>query len=977
MRFNKFVAIVFLLACGSINASAQYSKLYKSEDFSFHFNESSEERISFLDSTFKVELGDLQKRVNYYTNNPLDILLLENSSFTASNIIGSFEPVVEGQVKLSKSQVSIDLQSNLNDIIAQFRFQVIKILVDEMMFGGSFQDRIKNANVINLPDWVLPGLFHYVAYQWDVATDNEMRFVQETYGLQKFNRIPKSHDIVKGASFWKYLEHNYGEFAIPNLLYMARRSPKFNGAIYFAFQANMVDVYRGWEKFFRKAYESEQNRRNPVNGMSLAKDKLIDLHLLNPKELITLESTPFGHSLFRVNLINKKRTKIYSLSKDEECYRQFSGSISSVGDTIVLITKVLNQTKFTFIANQDYTSEYTDAKVSSLNGAENSLYYLSSSFDSSRVYNYQRGEVLSFHGYINSFDVFGDILAFISNSRLGSDIWTYHLKTGVTKNIYQSKEELRQIIFANNNNLLYNSNESGIWNGQIFSLENFSAKPVTNYRSNILYHQYSDSIFLEYLDQSNNSSLYKSEPLGLEDFFIYDTIYPTAFHNTDSYVRRTNSKPKLNKLDSLSSYSFQSPINSAYDFTLDNYDSLESNGLEFTISAIDAKSNLPTYNPYTAFLSLTNQPLVTSSSGFERAIPLLTPNRLNISIGGSLSDTYEKNYLKIGFLGLLQAGARDIEFQYFKLGKSILDFRFLNRRRIVFDQDLRDGFRTTLLSIGTQSKVDTKILFKNRLEFRNDRFDPFLFNVESLSEIPLQKWITRFQSSLSYHSHSAQRSLDVNFNLEPMVNIDNREYSVSSSLDVGFKHILHSKISYIGTFKAGTSQGTSPNFYMIGGYSTDLLTEFTNRSFSDFLQPMIFKNVFGVRGFGVNYRNGNTYFLHSSQVGIQLLDYFFTRPIASEVFSNLIFHSFFDIGTSFYGASIYDKPNVLNSTLIESQNGGIRIERRAFKNPLIFSTGIGMSTKVYGYDVSVDYAYGYEDQKFQNPIWHFGLGLPF
>jgi hypothetical protein len=593
------------------------------------------------------------------------------------------------------------------------------------------------------------------------------------------------------------------------------------------------------------------------------------------------------------------------------------------------------------------------------------------------VFNYQRGEVLSFHGYINSFDVFGDILAFTSNSRLGSDIWTYHLKTGVTKNIYQSKEELRQIIFANNNNLLYNSNESGIWNGQIFSLDNFSAKPVTNYRSNILYHQYSDSIFLEYLDQSNNSSLYKSEPLGLEDFFIYDTIYPTAFHNTDSYVRRTNSKPKLNKLDSLSSYSFQSPINSAYDFTLDNYDSLESNGLEFTISAIDAKSNLPTYNPYTAFLSLTNQSLVTSSSGFERAIPLLTPNRLNISIGGSLSDTYEKNYLKIGFLGLLQAGARDIEFQYSKLGKSILDFRFLNRRRIVFDQDLRDGFRATLLSIGTQSKVGTKILFKNKLEFRNDRFDPFLFNVESLSEIPLQKWITRFQSSLSYHSHSAQRSLDVTFNLEPMVNIDNREYSVSSSLDVGFKHILHSKIRYIGTFKAGTSQGTSPNFYMIGGYSTDLLTEFTNRSFSDFRQPMLFKNVFGVRGFSVNYRNGNTYFLHSSQVGIQLLDYFFTRPIASEVFSNLIFHSFFDIGTSFYGTSTYDKPNVLNSTLIESQNGGIRIERRAFKNPLIFSTGIGMSTKVYGYDVSVDYAYGYEDQKFQNPIWHFGLGLPF
>ena len=59
-------------------------------------------------------------------------------------------------------------------------------------------------------------------------------------------------------------------------------------------------------------------------------------------------------------------------------------------------------------------------------------------------------------------------------------------------------------------------------------------------------------------------------------------------------------------------------------------------------------------------------------------------------------------------------------------------------------------------------------------------------------------------------------------------------------------------------FKAVTSQGNSPNFYMIGGKFNDLNSKIMNQSFSDYNTPIFYESLYGVRGFSVNHRNGNT-----------------------------------------------------------------------------------------------------------------------
>jgi hypothetical protein len=164
---------------------------------------------------------------------------------------------------------------------------------------------------------------------------------------------------------------------------------------------------------------------------------------------------------------------------------------------------------------------------------------------------------------------------------------------------------------------------------------------------------------------------------------------------------------------------------------------------------------------------------------------------------------------------------------------------------------------------------------------------------------------------------------------------------------------------------------------MLGGAAGDVLIKDENRSFSEYKQAALYTNLYGIRGFNANYRNGNTFCSMQTQFESKVLEYVLKRPITAEVFANLKGHVFIDVATAFYGSGIYDEANVLSTSKVESSTKALLIEINAYKNPIIASTGVGASTFIYGYKVSFDYAFGLEERKFKTPVLHLSLGHSF
>ena len=178
-------------------------------------------------------------------------------------------------------------------------------------------------------------------------------------------------------------------------------------------------------------------------------------------------------------------------------------------------------------------------------------------------------------------------------------------------------------------------------------------------------------------------------------------------------------------------------------------------------------------------------------------------------------------------------------------------------------------------------------------------------------------------------------------------------------------------------FKAATSQGNSPNYYMIGGKSNDLLSKITSQSFSDFRTPLSYESLYGVRGFSVNHRNGNSAAILKSQLDFKILQLLYNSPISNQFFSDIKFHLFADFGTTFYGRGIYARENILGRSTLSTSTKTVDIQVNAFRDPSIMSFGSGFSSSLFRYKIQFDYAIGIDDRKIHEGIFHIGLGKSF
>lgn len=196
------------------------------------------------------------------------------------------------------------------------------------------------------------------------------------------------------------------------------------------------------------------------------------------------------------------------------------------------------------------------------------------------------------------------------------------------------------------------------------------------------------------------------------------------------------------------------------------------------------------------------------------------------------------------------------------------------------------------------------------------------------------------------------------------------------------RHYLRIDKRSILAFRAAgaVSFGNDRILYYLGGADNELFGSFnTNIPIppADNVGFVTLAN--SLRGFGQNIRNGNNYVLANAEVRVPIFRYFSDR-IQSPFFRNFQAVAFFDAGTAWSGSSPYSEENPLNTSFFPTNTGGFKpvsVKVVYFRDPLVFSYGIGARSLLFGYHVRVDYAWGFETRNVLEPRLHLSLGMDF
>jgi len=187
---------------------------------------------------------------------------------------------------------------------------------------------------------------------------------------------------------------------------------------------------------------------------------------------------------------------------------------------------------------------------------------------------------------------------------------------------------------------------------------------------------------------------------------------------------------------------------------------------------------------------------------------------------------------------------------------------------------------------------------------------------------------------------------------------------------------IHRSMIWANRIAASTSFGSNKLVYYMGGVDNWLWPRFDMNTPVAFDQNYIFQTLAtNMRGFNQNIRNGNSFFVINSEVRMPVFRYFFNKPIRSDFLNNFQIVAFGDIGTAWTGSNPWSKDNQLFREYIYRNPLFIQVEM--IKDPLVGGFGGGLRSRLLGYFIRADLAWGVEDGRVRKPIFYFSLSLDF
>lgn len=197
-------------------------------------------------------------------------------------------------------------------------------------------------------------------------------------------------------------------------------------------------------------------------------------------------------------------------------------------------------------------------------------------------------------------------------------------------------------------------------------------------------------------------------------------------------------------------------------------------------------------------------------------------------------------------------------------------------------------------------------------------------------------------------------------------------------LGFDFRHYkkIHRTFIWANRFATSTSFGKNKLIYYLGGVDNWINPQFNQDIEVDYSKNYTYQSLAtNLRGFKQNIRNGTSFFVFNSELRFPVFRYFANRPIKSDFLNNFQIVGFADLGSAWNGFNPYSEENIWNTKYI--YQGPIQIKIQTQKSPLVAGYGFGLRSRLFGYFLRADWAWGIEENKKPKPRFYISLSLDF
>jgi WD40 repeat protein len=254
----------------------QYEKtdwfFYRFDRFDVYFYLGGGELAEYTMRASDRAIRDLEKTFDFTLDKRFQIIIYNKLSEQKQSNIGLVTDQqynTGGITTIVGTKLILHFDGDYKNYEEQLRAGLARVMLDQMMYGGSFKDVIRNNTLLNLPEWYVEGLVSYLSTDWNTEINNEVKDAVMSGRWEKFGQLTGKDARYGGHSIWKYVVESYGESVISNILYMTRVSRNADNGFLFVLGVSLKNLAAEWLNYYDSMYYKQEDKQSLPEGKPL------------------------------------------------------------------------------------------------------------------------------------------------------------------------------------------------------------------------------------------------------------------------------------------------------------------------------------------------------------------------------------------------------------------------------------------------------------------------------------------------------------------------------------------------------------------------------------------------------------------------------------------------------------------------------------------------------------------------------------
>lgn len=245
----------------------QYEKIdwhfYRFDRFDVYFYLGGDELAEYTMRASDRAIRDLEKTFDYTLDKRIQVIIYNKLSDQKQSNIGlttDQQYNTGGITSIVGTKLILYFDGDYKNYEEQLRAGLARVMLDQMMYGGSFKDVIRNNTLLNLPEWYVEGLVSYLSTDWNTEVNNEVKDAVMSGRWEKFGQLTGKDARYGGHSIWKYVVESYGQSVISNILYMTRVSRNADNGFLFVLGVSLKNLAAEWLHYYDNMYYKQEGK---------------------------------------------------------------------------------------------------------------------------------------------------------------------------------------------------------------------------------------------------------------------------------------------------------------------------------------------------------------------------------------------------------------------------------------------------------------------------------------------------------------------------------------------------------------------------------------------------------------------------------------------------------------------------------------------------------------------------------------------